>query len=208
MLLVQMLFVFAIYCLCLRCDFLAPPRRPSRAAAAARSPAARPRPRAPLVSGADRRGDRRECARRRAHHHPRLRPEARCAAQHHQPHLIGRRLAAAARLRSVEEGWLSSSPNRVPRMSRPHAQVTLCVACDRYGPRVVDLLPPPLARTQPPPATTLRATARGRPRPARRSAAAAAAGHRTPLNNDASNADEPCLCSAMATEPVGHYRPA
>ena len=71
-------------------------------------------------------GQRRERSRRRAHHHPRLRPEARCAARHHQPHLIGRRLAAAARLRSVEEGWLSSSPNRVPRMSRPHAQVTLC----------------------------------------------------------------------------------
>ena len=27
----------------------------------------------------------------------------------------------------VEEGWLSSLPNRVPRMSRPHAQVTLSV---------------------------------------------------------------------------------
>ncbi len=111
-------------------------RLPRAAApAAARSPAAsRPRPRPPLVSGADRRGDRRERAQRRAHHHLRLRPEARCAARHPQPHLIGRRLAAAARLRSVEEGWLASSPNRVPRVSRPHAQVTLRVACDRYGP--------------------------------------------------------------------------
>ena len=62
----------------------------------------------PLVSGADRRGDRRERVRRHAHHHPRLRPAARRAARHHQPRLIGRRLAAAACLRSDEEGWLSS----------------------------------------------------------------------------------------------------
>ena len=39
---------------------------------------------------------------------PRLRPVARRAARHHQPRLIGRRLAAAACLRSDEEGWLSS----------------------------------------------------------------------------------------------------
>ena len=36
-------------------------------------------------------------------------------------------------------------------MSRPHAQVTLCVACDRYGPRVgLVYLPPPPPRAPEP----------------------------------------------------------
>ena len=39
---------------------------------------------------------------------PRLRPESCLAGRHHEPRVTGRRLTATARLRSAEEGWLSS----------------------------------------------------------------------------------------------------
>ena len=50
------------------------------------------------------------------HHPPRLRPEARPAGRHHEPRVTGCRLHVTAnrsgpRLRSAEEGWLSSHPN-------------------------------------------------------------------------------------------------